>query len=112
MHHSNRRRVLSTQPVCCSLAAIQKTLAGDRFDHRRSGALTALASSHPLVAEPVWGLGGFAVGAGVLSPSGFATVPVTIPNLPWLEHHVLMLQAVSGSQLPVHASPPIGGVIH
>ncbi len=64
-----------------------------------------------VVAEPVLFVTGTAVFAGMLDPTGTATIQVAVPNFPSLEHVTVWCQAVSGNSLPLRASTIAGGVV-
>jgi hypothetical protein len=66
----------------------------------------------PLFAEPVLLAGTPGVLAILVADgNGDAVYQTTVPALPALPHARFFVEAVSGVAVPLHTSPPLGGVV-
>lgn len=65
------------------------------------------AASHPLLAEPEWGMFGSSLFLGFLTPDpqGVASLVVPVPNLPGLAHLPLWFSGWTAVGLPVEVAP-------
>jgi hypothetical protein len=76
-----------------------------------------LAASAPsalsLVVEPIWidPSAPAVVVLGLLDPLGTDLVAVAVPSTPSLQYAAVMCQALSGTNLPLHASVVAGGLV-
>jgi hypothetical protein len=71
------------------------------------------SSASPFVTERVWITGGVAIAVGILDPTGIATFPVVVPNVPQLQDAAVWCQAITpgATGFPLRASAIAGGVI-
>lgn len=67
----------------------------------------------PYIKQPDWGFvsNSLLIGAFVANGQGLASMPITLPNSPWLQDLPLWFCGWTGVSVPVQLSPVVGGLV-